>query len=57
MFDVKALYEATMTSVGIVQGLYQSFLNENNNDKEIALALTQTTWYGLMKSVRPKDDD
>lgn len=56
-FDTKALCEATMASVGIVQGLYQSFLKENDGDKDIALRLTQTTWYGLMKTVKTNNDD
>lgn len=58
MFDAKGLYEATMASVGVVQGLYQQFLKENKGDKDIALTLTHITWSGIMeRTSRANMDD
>lgn len=50
--DWDALALSTMASVGIVQGLYKKFLEENNQNTELALKLTEITWRGLMSSVR-----
>lgn len=57
MFDIKGLTEATLASVGVVQGLYQQFLKENKGDKDVALSLTQITWFGIMQSARRADMD
>ena len=42
-----ALAEATLSTVGVVQGLYMRFLDENR-DEEIALRLTEIAWNGIM---------
>ena len=51
------LAESTMSIVGIVQGLYMSFLKENDGDSNVALALTDIAWNGLMGSINQQNDD
>ena len=50
--DWDALALSTLASVGIVQGLYKKFLEENMQDVELALKLTDITWRGLLTTVR-----
>lgn len=50
--DWENIAEATLASVGVVQGLFVRFLDENNGDRDIALALTQITWEGIMHSAQ-----
>ena len=55
MIDFKGLYEATIASAGIVQGLYDTFSKENKGDQETALRLTEITWNGLMLASKSED--
>ena len=55
--QIKALADGTMASVGMVQGMFKRFLEENKGDAEIALRLTQITWDGLMISARCNSED
>lgn len=48
---LKAIADAIMMSVGIIQGAYDRFLDENDGDVEVALRLTDITWHGLMSTV------
>ena len=50
--DWDALALSTLASAGIVQGLYKKFLEENMQDVELALKLTDITWQGIMTTVR-----
>lgn len=55
--DFKSLYEATMATVGCVQGLYMRFMEENDNNENLALKLTEIAWYGLMKGAKKEGDE
>ena len=51
------LAEATLASVGVMQSAYERFLNENDNNENIALRLTQITWEGIMKAGQANKED
>lgn len=55
--QIKDLADGTMASVGMVQGMFSRFLDENEGDVELALRLTNIAWDGLMLSVRGNSDD
>ena len=55
--DMENLANATMMSVGIIQGAYMKFLEENNGDRDVAIRLTKIAWDGLMLSVRTNNED
>lgn len=55
--NFEELAKATLAVVGCVQGLYMRFLEENNNDKEMALRLTQIAWYGIMRTAKQEGDE
>lgn len=57
MIDFKGLYEATIASSGIVQGLYETYRKENKDDNETALRLTEITWNGIMLASRPEESE
>lgn len=54
--EMENLANATMMSVGIIQGAYNRFLEENG-DHDIAIRLTKIAWDGLMLSVRMNIED
>lgn len=55
--QIEDFTNATLMSVGIIQGAYMKFMEENKGDKEVALRLTQIAWDGIMLSVRTDNED
>lgn len=55
--QMEDLANATMMSVGIIQGVYTQFLGENDGDRDVAIRLTKIAWDGLMLSVRTNNED
>ena len=50
MMDFKELAEATIAISGLIQGFFMRYLDENDGDVDIALALTSITWEGIVNS-------
>lgn len=55
--DIREMTDAVMMSVGIIQGAYQRFLQENDGEIGIALELTRILWDGIMLGKNMNDDD